>query len=85
MGGQGSGRTKIERIKLDYNKYIKLLRENNIRTIRALSAALDVPKSTIQNWERDGWPVNSYYRLVILLGFNDNRKAARALKERAKK
>lgn len=82
MGGPGSGRNKIKRIRLDYGKYIKVLRDNDIRTIRALSDALDTPKSTIQNWERDGWPVNEYNRLRVLLGLNDNMESAKALQEK---
>lgn len=82
MGGPGSGRTKMKRIRLDYTKYIKALRDKDIRTIRALGAALDTPASTIQGWERDGWPINDYNRLRVLLGLNNNREAAEALHEK---
>lgn len=83
-GNSNSGRKPMERRKLDYDRYRVACVSSGYYTQASVAETIDTSRQNVSGWERTGWPLWAYNRLIVALGMNKRQAAARLLERKNK-
>lgn len=79
-GNFNSGRKPLEKKKINIASFEKMMNEKGLNSYRKIGAALDVSFNNISRWNKQGWPLYAYNRLIVLLGLNKRQAASKLLR-----